>query len=62
MKEDENMEINKTAELPQMDQMQMAQFLQMAKLLIRLGGISRQEAEITLARIALENELTPVYF
>ncbi len=56
------MEINKTAELPQMDQMQMAQFLQMAKLLIRLGGISRQEAEITLARIALENELTPVYF
>jgi hypothetical protein len=38
-----------------------SQLLEMAWLLIRKGFITKKQAEITLQRIASENELTPIY-
>ncbi len=38
-----------------------SQLLEMARLLIRKGFITKKQAEITLQRIASENELTPIY-
>lgn len=54
--------MQKTATMENITQIHLAQLVQMAKLLIEKGQMSRKEAEITLRRIASENELSPIYF
>lgn len=51
----------KTATLDGLSSVHLAQLVRMAQLLIDKQLMTKKEAEITLQRIASENELSPIY-
>lgn len=53
--------MQKTAELENLTSNQFSQIIEMVKSLLNAGKISREEADISIQRIASEYELSPIY-
>lgn len=54
--------MEKTVNVNELTSIHLSQLVQMAQLLINQNLMTKKEVEITLQRITLENELSPIYF